>query len=69
MMKILLILALCAATTAFAGDQLKKFEIKYAMKTSPTRIIIVESTDSYQARKTFEDMLPEARFITMREVK
>ena len=49
--------------------EIKKFEIKYAMKTSPTRIIIVESTDSYQARKTFEDMLPEARFITMPEVK
>jgi hypothetical protein len=68
-MKIPLILALCGATVALAGDQIKKFEIKYAIKTSPTRIIIVESTDSYQARKTFEDMLPEARFITMREVK
>jgi len=49
LMKILLILALCGATVALAGDQIKKFEIKYAIKTSPTRIIIVESTDSYQA--------------------
>jgi hypothetical protein len=69
MKKFLLILALCGTTMALAGDQLKKFEIKYAIKTSPTHIIIVESTDSYQAQQTFKDMLPEARFITIREVK
>jgi hypothetical protein len=65
----LLLILLCTATMALAGDQLKKFEIKYAIKTSPTRIIIVESTDSYQAQQTFKDMLPAARFITIREVK
>ena len=69
MKRLLIILALCGATMALAGDQLKKFEIKYAIKTSPTRIIIVESTDSYQAQQTFKDLLPEARFITIREVK
>jgi hypothetical protein len=57
-MKRLLILVLCCATAALASDQLKKYEIKYVISTSTTRIIIVESTDSYQARKTFEDMLP-----------
>lgn len=60
---------LCGATMALADDQLKKFEIKYAVKTSPTRIIVVESTDSYQAQQTFKDIIPEARFITIGEVK
>jgi hypothetical protein len=66
-MKILLIL-LCGATLALAGN-LKKFLIKYAIKTSPTREIVVEGTDEYKAKQVFHDMLPEARFITMQEVK
>jgi hypothetical protein len=66
----LLILTLAlAATTGMANDHLKKFLIKYAIKSSPTREIVVEGTSDYQARKTFEDMIPRARFITMQEVK